>query len=96
MTRKQLRKKGTEQESIKEIDSAAESYVDARDKRINLTDREPEAKEALISVMRAHNVAVYRDENADPQLIVTLTPGDDKVTVTRAKDEDDEREDSGD
>jgi hypothetical protein len=92
MARRQMKIPGTEQETIKEIDSAAEAYIDVRDKRINLTDRESEAKEALIGVMKKHKVEVYRDENAVPPLVVTLIPGEDKVKVSRAKEEEEGEE----
>jgi hypothetical protein len=93
-TKKQLPIPGTEKETIKEVDSAAEAYVEARDERIRLTDKEVDAKDALVTVMKKHKLDVYRDENAVPPLIVTLIPGEDKVKVSRAKDEEDEEGES--
>lgn len=92
MARRQMTIQGTEKPTIKEIDTAAEAYVDARDERMKLTDRESEVKEALIGVMKKHKVEVYRDENAVPPLVVTLIPGEDKVKVSRAKGEEEEFE----
>jgi hypothetical protein len=86
-TKKQLPIPGTEKETIKEVDTAAEAYVNARDERMQLTERESEAKEALVHVMKKHNLEVYRDENAVPPLVVTLIPGEDRVKVSRAKEE---------
>jgi hypothetical protein len=88
--KRQLQIKGTERAEIAEVDTAAEAYVEARDERMKLTDRESDAKEALVSVMKKHKLDVYRDENSTPRLIVTLVPGNDKVKVTRAKDEEEE------
>jgi len=81
---------GTEPESIKELDDAAESYVEARDERIAKLEVEVEAKEALVRVMKKHKLEVYRDESASPPLTVTLTPGADKVKVTAAAEGDDD------
>ncbi len=85
--KKQLHIEGTEPKSIKEVDTAAESYVGARDERMKKTEREDETKQALIGVMKKHGLTVYKDEEASPPLIVTVTPGKDQVKVTRAKDE---------
>ncbi len=76
-----------ERKSIKEINDAAEGYVDARDKRMKLTVKEHEAKEALIVVMKKHDTLVYRDDEATPPLLVTLTPGKDNVKVAHAGDD---------
>ena len=90
-TKKQLPIKGMEKKSIKELDSAAEAYVEARDKRMKLTEDEVEARGALISVMKKHNLEIYKDDDASPPLVVTLIPGEDKVKVSRVE-EDDEAE----
>lgn len=87
-TKKQSALPGMERKSIKELDAAAEAYVEARDERMKLTEKEVEFKEALVAVMKKHDLQVYKDEDAEPPLIVTLTPGVDKVKVTRANDED--------
>jgi hypothetical protein len=87
MAKKQLAIRGTEPKTIKELDDAAEAYVDARDKRIERTEKETEAKEALIEVMKKHELSVYRDDTASPPLVVTLVPGKDNVKVSRAEDE---------
>lgn len=76
--KKQAEIPGTERKKVAELDHAAEAYVSARDERMELTEREVEARSALISVMRKHNLTVYRDEDAEPPLIVTLVPGEDK------------------
>ena len=81
---------GTERPKVKELDDAAESYVDARDKRMKLTEKEKVAKDALIAVMKKHGHNVYRDESAS--LVVTLVPGKDGVKVSDAADEADVEE----
>lgn len=87
MARRQLSIKGTERETIKEVDTAAEAYVEARDERIRLTKKEVDAKDALVTVMKKHKLDVYRDENAIPPLVVTLIPGEDKVKVRKQQEE---------
>lgn len=74
---------GVEKESVKEIEAAAEAYVDVRDKRMKLTTKEVEAKATLIEVMRRNKRTVYRDDNAAPPLLVTLKEGTVSVKVTR-------------
>ena len=88
-TKKQTSIPGTEPKSITEVDTAAEAYVEARDERMALTEKEVEAKDALINVMKKHDLSVYRDDEADPPLVVTIIPGVDKVKVSRVTDGDD-------
>ncbi len=96
MPKKQLKIAGTEQERIKEVEDAAEGYVDARDKRMRLTKKEVEAHAALLAVMKEHKLTVYRDESVTPPLLVTLIPGKDKVKVAQTEVEDgDEETDEG-
>lgn len=81
---------GTERQQIQEIDDAAEAYQDAKKKRMKLTGAESEAKLALIAVLRKHKVEVYRDDNANPPLLITLRPGKDGVTVSEVENETDD------
>jgi hypothetical protein len=60
---KQKRLDGIEPDDrIKEIEDAADNYVDCRDERMGLTDKEVAAKEKLIEVMRKHKKAIYKGE----------------------------------
>jgi hypothetical protein len=74
-----------ERQKIQEVDDAAESYVDARDKRMKLIVKETEAKAALLGVMKKHKLEVYKDESASPPLVVTVVPGEDDVKVKSLK-----------
>lgn len=78
---------GTERQQIQEIDDAAETYQDAKKKRMKLTEKESEAKIALIAVLRKNKVDVYRDDNASPPLLITLKPGKDGVTVSEVEND---------
>jgi hypothetical protein len=93
-TKRQLEVPGTERKKLKEANDAAEAYVDARDTRMRHTEKEVEARDALVAVMEKHHLTVYRDDEADPPLVVTLTPGKAKVKVRRADDDDDDAEES--
>ncbi len=96
-TKRQLEVPGTERKKLKEANDAAEAYVDARDTRMRHTTKEVEARDALVAVMKKHNLSVYRDDEVDPPLLVTLTPGVDKVKVQRLKDgEEDEESEAAD
>ena len=77
---------GVEKQTIKELDDAAEAYVDARDARIKKSEVEAEAKQALIDVMKKHGKQVYRDDTTNPPLVVTLVPGKDGVRVSEAEE----------
>ena len=67
---------GTAAKSLKDIDDAAEHYVAIRDERMEFTKQEVQAQAALLAAMNAHGLKDYRDDNADPPLVVTLTePG---------------------
>jgi hypothetical protein len=90
--RKQQRIPGTEPASIKELDDAAEAYVEARDARMSCTEVEVVAKAALIAAMKKHGVEVYKDESSVPALVVTVVPGKDNVKVSRVDGDDDEAE----
>ncbi len=85
---KQLAIAGTERKAIKEVNDAAEQYVEQRDKRMKLTEKEKEAKDALIAVMKKHGLAVYRDDDATPPLTVVLSSSDQvKVSKVEAEEE---------
>jgi len=79
---------GMERPTIKELDTAAEHYVEKRDARMEASVTEKEAKDTLIAVMKKHKVDIYRDESAN--LVVTLVPGKDGVKVTEAQDDDED------
>jgi hypothetical protein len=69
-----------EQIDIPELTEAGEAYEDAMLERVKLTQAETEAHDALIAVMHKHKRTVYRSPEG---LVVTLTPGKEKVKVKR-------------
>ena len=81
---------GTEQEGIQEVEDAAEGYVSARDARMKKTEKEVEAKDALIAVMTTHRKTVYKLSDGS---IVTVTPGKKSVKVSSPKDDKEEKGD---
>lgn len=87
---RQIEVPGTERKVNKEVSEAAETYVEERDKRIALSVKEKAAKTALIEVMKKNNVNVYRDDEADPPFVVTISTTDNvKVTEVQGAVEDD-------
>lgn len=64
---------GTERKSIKEVDVAGEEYRKARDARIKKTIPEKQTKQKLVDVMIKHGLSVYRDDEASPPFIVSVT-----------------------
>lgn len=74
---------------IKAIDQAAIKYVNIRDERMQLTEKECELRATLIEVVHGHADAIGKNEKGEivykfDDLIVTLKPGKDKVKVRSA------------
>ncbi len=84
---RQLRIPDTEAKQNKSLNAAAEHYVTCRDERIAATTPEVEAKETLIREMKKAGVTTYRDDEADPPLVIV---GKDQIKVTEQKEESDE------
>lgn len=68
-------------ESIPEIEQAAEEYVAIRDKRMVLTEDEVEARTRLIAKMKDHKLDFYKFDGQ----IVTVLHGEDKVKVKKSE-----------
>lgn len=77
---------GIKRKRIKELDDAAEFYVEQRDTRMQWTKKEKEAKVALLKVMKKKDLLTYRDDDAVPPLVVTRIEGEDDVKVSVAKE----------
>lgn len=86
MTKRQAALPGMERKTVKEVDTAAEHYVSARDTRMKHTEKEHDAKEGLIAAMKKHNLLSYRDDDAG--LVVTLVSKDNVKVVEAESDED--------
>jgi len=91
MAKRQQEIPGTERKSIKEVDDAAEVYRTARDVRIKKSKIEKEKKNDLVQVMVKHGLSVYRDDNAVPPIVVTVTTKQD-VKVTNVEGEEVEQD----
>ncbi len=59
MPKKQNELPGMELPVIKEVVEAAESYVDIRDRRMNLTQKETAAQAHLLNMMEKNNLTEY-------------------------------------
>ncbi len=93
MAKRQQSIPGIERKANREINDAAENYVEQRDKRMKLSEYESEAKEALIAVLKKSGISVYRDDDADPPLVITLSTKD-NVKVSEVESDDEEWDDT--
>lgn len=92
---KQKKLPGTEGETIKELDEAAEFYAEQATKSVKQRKTTAEARDSLVAAMKKHKREVYRDESMNPPLVVTLVPGVDKVRVTEGTGDDGDDSDGG-
>ena len=74
---------GTEPVRVKEIEEAADTYRDIRDRRQELTREETAANEALLALMKEHGLTSYRYDGSE----VTLAKEKEKARVRRIKAE---------
>ena len=76
---------GTEPPKIPEIEKAAETYRQIRDRRMDLTKEEAKANELLLELMKKHGVAAtgYRYDGSE----VTVKKEKEKARVRRIKAE---------
>lgn len=93
----ELKGKGVEHKSIPEVLVAGEAYERARDARMKKSKGEKDAKNALIDVMIKHGETVYKDDEAAPPILITVsTTHNVKVQrVTEDEDEGDEEKKGG-
>jgi hypothetical protein len=92
---KQTELPGVERETIPELDAALELYVEKRDARVAALVEEKAAKAKLLEVARTHGKTIYRDETAQPPLVLTLTERDAVLKVTAVGDGSEAEEDEG-
>ena len=82
---------GVSKPKIKAIDRAADKYVEIRDERMALTDKEIDAKAVLLNAMHEHGLTEY--QYGDMKVVVK--PGKENVkvkTVDALNDEEGEEE----
>lgn len=79
---------GVSQPHVPEIEDIAEEYVGIRDKRMALTKQEVETRGRLSTVMKNHNLTRYPYDGK----VVLIKPGQEKIKVQAAEDEEDEIE----
>lgn len=73
---------GTEPEVIPEIESAADDYVDVRDRRMELTKKEVKNKSVLQGAMEKHKLKSYQYGDKTVQII----RGEPKLKVKATKE----------
>ena len=74
---------GTERKVHKDVRDAAETYREVRDERMELTEREVEAKADLMAAMKKHGLQKYVDEDAEIE--AEIVPGEETVKVRKWK-----------
>lgn len=88
---KQTALEGMEQERIPDVTDAALVYADIRDRRMDLTKKETEARGKLLEAMHAHKLDSYEDDESC--VSVEVVKSAEKVKVRLGADQDDEDED---
>ena len=73
---------GVAQKKIPAVTKAANRYVEVRDARKALTDKEVDAKAVLLNAMHEHGLTIYRFDD----YIVELKNGKENVKVKSADD----------
>lgn len=73
---------GMEQRGIPELESAAENYVNVRDRRMRLTEEEVEAKSQVLFLMHKHERQNYRHDD----FLIMVIPGEENVKVKVVED----------
>lgn len=76
---------GMERKGIREIELAAEEYVEHRDKRMAVLEKEIEAKAKLMAAMKKSGQTSYQFEEDNELFTVDLVSSDETVKVKRTK-----------
>lgn len=82
---KQLTVPGTDAPKHRDVEAAADRYVEVRDARMELTKQETEASGRLLAAMKAHGCTVYRLETDEGNLLVTVE-AEEKVHVRKERE----------
>jgi hypothetical protein len=77
---------GVAQKKIPAVTKAANKYVEIRDRRMELTEQEVDAKAVLLNAMHENNLTIYRFDD----YVVTMKPGKENVKVKTADAPDEE------
>lgn len=84
---KQMKIAGTEDPNYPDVEEAAEAYRDVRDQRMELTDKECDAKAVLHDRMKKHKLKAYRLPNSEHVAELVMT-GVETVRVRKVKETD--------
>jgi len=80
---KQVAIPGTERKVHPDVEKAAEAYVEARDERMQLTERESETQGDLMAAIKKHGLQRHVVDIDGEQQIVEIVAVDEKVRVRR-------------
>lgn len=62
---------GMEDSAIEELEDAAKRYVGVRDERMALTEREVDAKDLVLTLMKRHDKETYRRDGLEIKVVHT-------------------------
>lgn len=79
---KQQQLPGTEDHRLEDLHSAAEAYVDVRDERMALTEKEVERRDEVRTLMLKHKKKVYHCDGVEIKII----DGEPKIKVKVRKE----------
>lgn len=82
---------GVAQKKIPAVTKAANRYVEVRDQRMALTDKEVDAKAVLLNAMHENGLTIYRFDD----YIVQIKEGKENVKVKSADDAESDGEGEG-
>lgn len=80
---------GVGKKKIPAVEAAAEEYVRVRDRRMDLTDKEVEAKQKLIDLLHKHSKTIGVDGEGVlryryDDMVIELSPGKENLKVRTA------------
>lgn len=83
---KQQQLEGVKEKRVQEIEDAMEAYVEARDGRMNLLDKEIELKEKLMEAMKKAKEKTYRFSTNGVSYTAKLENGKPTVKVKKKEE----------
>lgn len=89
MAKTQTEIPGTERPSNPEVEEAAEEYRLLRDQRMQLSEKEGQAKAALLEKLKAHNLTSYRYADQDGVERKIMIQEKENVKIAKVKTSDD-------
>jgi hypothetical protein len=68
---------GMEDSALKDLESKAEEYVDARDERMEMLEKEVALKQEILGLMKKHHKTTYKRDGIE----IRVVPTDEKLKI---------------